>query len=157
LHRTIDTLALRRHADRAADGVVRGPSFGQRCTKVSGCLVASSLVHVDAVGGARLAHDILQRRAVAVEESGALRLTVVGEDHEIVRARSLLRSVLDPRELPIDLAQRRERIRSLDARVVGDLIIGKKGRVGDRPAGVEISDDRGYLEIALDHRSPRAH
>src|ERR687898_638934 len=72
LHSTVYPLALCRHADRAAKGIVCGPSFGQRCAKVSGCLVATSFVHVDAVGGARLAHDILQRRAIALEEGSAL-------------------------------------------------------------------------------------
>src|SRR5215208_6302261 len=104
-----------------------------------------------------VAHAFLQRRAVALEEGGALRLTVVGEHHEMVRARGLLRRLLDTGELPIDLAQHRQRIRPLDARVVGDFIIGKKGRVGDRPACVEVADDRRHLEVALNHRSPRAH
>ena len=74
----------------------------------------------------------------------------------MVRAWGLLRRLLDPRELPIDLAQYRQRIRPLDARVVGDLIIGKKGCVGDRPAGVEVADDRRHLEVALNHSSARA-
>jgi hypothetical protein len=72
LHSTVYPLALRRRADRAAKGVVCFPRFGQRCAKVSGCLVASSFVYVDAIGGARLAHDTLQRSAMALQEGGAL-------------------------------------------------------------------------------------
>ena len=46
---------------------------------------------------------------------------------------------------------------ALDARVVGDLVVGEEGRVDDGPAGDHVADDGGDLQVALDDRRPRAH
>jgi hypothetical protein len=50
---------------------------------------------------------------------------VVGEHDEAVRARRVRQGGLEPGELVVDAPQRGERVRALDARVVGDLVVGE--------------------------------
>ena len=54
-------------------------------------------------------------------------------------------------------AQHRERVGSLDARMVCDLVVGEERRVDDRPAGEHVADDRRDLKVALDDHRLRAH
>ena len=80
-------------------------------------------------------HELLERDPVAVQERRALGLAVVGEDDEPVRAAARPRAAAAMRPIwRSTRAQRRERVGALDARVVGDLVVGEERRVADRPA-----------------------
>src|SRR5919112_1067159 len=66
----------------------------------------------------------------------------------------VLHGRFDPRKLPVYFAQGGERIGALYPRVVGHLIVAKERRVGDRPPGIDVTDQRLHLKVALDHRRP---
>ena len=90
----------------------------------------------------RPVHDLLERLAVALAERRALRLAVVGEHDEVIRARRLRRRTLQPGELVIVSLEHRERIGLANPRVVGDLVIADERRVADRHA----LDDVGHQQ-----------
>ena len=112
--------APRRLGDRVADrGVVLVARLDSRATLAAGDRALDELVQVVAVA-------LLERRALG--------LPVVGEDDDLVRARREPAGALDPAELLVELAQRLERVRALEARVVGDLVVARERRVDGRAA-----------------------
>src|SRR5215217_2263940 len=151
---SVDRPPLRRPPYGPGDGAVATRRLRQRGAQVPHGFVAWGC-GLDALGGTGSLHEMLQRRAVAILECRPLGLAVVGQNDQTVRAGRILNGRFDPCELPVDLAQGGERIRALYPRVVGNLVVAEERRVGDRTPGIEISDQRLHLEVALDHRRPR--
>ena len=76
--------------------------------------------------------------AVALLERRALRLAVVGEHDDLVRARRVAARALDAAELLVELAQRLERVGALEAGVVRDLVVARERRVDGGPAAHHV-------------------
>ena len=85
-------------------------------------------------GRERALDELVEPVAVSLLERRALRLAVVGEHDDLVRARREPAGVLDPAELLVELAQRLERVGALEPGVVRDLVVARERRV-DRRAG----------------------
>jgi hypothetical protein len=117
--------------------------------------MASGGDRVASAGG--LADELLERDPVSVQEGRALGLTVVGEHDQPVGPRRVAGGRGDPRDLPVAPAQRQQGLRTLDPRVMGDLVVREERGVRDRAPGVHVGDHGRDLEIALDHRRPCAH
>ena len=100
--------------------------------------------------------DLLERRPVALEEGRALTLSVVREHDDVVRARRILGRAHDPVEGLVEVPEHGERIRALDARVVGDLVVARERRVHHGAPGVDVADDGGHGQVALDDDHERA-
>ena len=79
---------------------------------------------------------------MALLEGRALRLAVVGEDDDLVRARRVPAGAVDAAELLVELAERLERVGPLEPGVVRDLVVAREGRV-DRGAALEHVGDHG--------------
>lgn len=109
----------------------------------------------DRAAPAGLRHDRLERRPVALAERRALRLAVVAEHHDLVGAGRPRRRRRDPRDPPVDAAEHRQRVASLQAGVVGDLVVGQERGVDRRPPGLEVADDGLDLEVELDRGGER--
>ena len=77
-------------------------------------------------------HELVEPVAVALPEGRPLRLAVVGEDDELVRPRGVAAGALDAPELLVELAQRLERVVTLEAGVMRDLVVAREGRVDQR-------------------------
>ena len=75
---------------------------------------------------------------------------MVGQDNEVVRPGRRIGRCRDARDLAVEPAQHGEGVNTLDARVMGDLVIGQEGRVPHGSSGVEITDDRCDLQVTLD-------
>ena len=155
--RAAGATALGHRAHGVAGRRVVARHLGQPGAQVRQALVLAAGGGLDVVGLAARAHEVLERHPVAVEERRALRLAVVGEDDEAVRARRVGDRRLDAADLAVDLAQDGERVVALDARVVRDLVVGEERRVDDGAPGHHVADHRGDLQVALDDRRPRAH
>ena len=83
----------------------------------------------------RALDELVEAVAVALLERRPLRLPVVGEDDDLVRARRVAARALDMAEVVVELAQRLEGVGALEARVVRDLVVAREGRVdGGAPA-----------------------
>jgi hypothetical protein len=63
----------------------------------------------------------------------------------------------DPVDRLVDLAQDRERVGTLDPRVVRDLVVGQERRVDHRAPGEHVGGDRRDLQVELDDGRVRAH
>ncbi len=113
------------------------------------------LVAVEEVGhlaaGQRPLHELVEPVAVALLERRALRLPVVGEDDELIRPRGVSARVLDATELLVELAQRLERVRSLQAGVMRDLVVAREGRIDRRPPTHHVCEDAEHDQVAHDH------
>ena len=95
--------------------------------------------------------------AVSLLEGRALRLAVVGEHDELVRARRVAARAVDAAELLVELAQRLERVRALEPRVVCDLVVAREGRVDGRPPPHHVREDAVDDQVADDHAHRPAH
>ena len=105
----------------------------------------------------RAAHEVLEPVAVALEEGGALGLAVVREHDDLVGAGRVAPGALDAAELLVELAQGLERVGALEARVVGDLVVGGEGRVDRGAAGHHVGQHAvGPRGRARRRTSPRA-
>ena len=154
---TVDALAAGEGAHSPAEQPGGAAGLGQTGPEVAERLVAVSVLSLHRLRAARALDQVLQALPVAVQEGLSLRLTVVGEDDQVIGALSVGGRCGDAGDLPVHAAQRREGIHPLDAGVVRHLVVGQERRVPDRPARVEVSDHGGDLEVALDHRAPRPH
>ena len=92
------------------------------------------------------AHEVGEVVAVPLPEGRALRLSVVGQDDELIRPRGVAPRPVDPSELLVELAQRLEGVGPLQPRVVGDLVVARERRVHHRPpfhhVGKHAEDDQ---------------
>ena len=88
----------------------------------------------------KIGNQFGERLTVALLERRAHALAVVGEHDEVVWPRRLSRHPLQTGEDRIDGAENREHVRSVNAGMVGDLIVGEKGRVDGRYASEHIRD-----------------
>ena len=90
--------------------------------------------------------ELVQSVAVALLEGRTLGLPVIGEHDQLVGPRRVAAGPLDAPELLVELAERLERVGALEARVVGDLVVAREGRVDRRaPAhhvGEHAEDDQ---------------
>ena len=80
--------------------------------------------------------------AVALQECCAQRLAVVGQDHEVVWPRRVLRSAGEAAERAIDAVERIEALGSRRAAVVGDLVIVGVRDVDHGRAAEHLLDDQ---------------
>jgi hypothetical protein len=94
---------------------------------------------------------------VALLEGGALRLSVVGEDDDLVRARSVRPRPSDAPELLVELAQRLHRVGALEARMVGDLVVAGEGGIHRGASAHHVGQDAEDDEVADDHAHRAAH
>src|SRR4029453_16575575 len=78
-------------------------------------------------------HELVEPVAIALPERRPLRLAVVGEDDELVRPRGVAAGALDAPELLVELSQRLERVVTLEAGVMCDLVVAREGRIDRRP------------------------
>ena len=97
-------------------------------------------------------HQLLERDVVALPERPPLRLAMVGEHDEVVRARRLKHGALQPLELRVEQVEHGEGIRLGDAGMVGDLVVADEGRVRDRHALDDVREQRRDVEVAHRHR-----
>src|SRR5207249_11804433 len=126
LYGSIDRPAPGRRPHGLRDRALAAGHLGQRRGEQARALRALRRA-LEARGLARLPDQVLEALVVAVLERGSLALAVIGEDHELVRTRCVLRGRHDPAELAVDLAQDRECVWPLDAGMVGDLVVGEEG------------------------------
>ena len=84
---------------------------------------------------------VLEGHAVALQERRAEALAVVGEDDEAVGTRRVLGRLAQRPQLAVDAVERVERLRSLGAAVVGDLVVVGVVHVDDRRAAQHLLDD----------------
>ena len=95
-------------------------------------VAAGDLGDVSCLQGQR--DELLEAIAVSLLERGALRLPVVGKNDDVVRSRCVAPRPVDARELLVELPKRFERVRTLEPRVVRDLVVAREGRVHRRHA-----------------------
>ena len=105
----------------------------------------------------RALDELVEPVAVALLEGRALRLPVVREDHDLVRARRVPARAPDAAELLVELAEGLERVGALEARVVSDLVVACEGRIHGRAAAHHVAEDAEDDEVADDHAHRAAH
>ena len=93
---------------------------------------------------------------VPLEEGRALALPVVREHDDPVGPRRVLGRPDDAVEGLVEVAKDGQRVRALDARVVGDLVVARERGVDRRPARVDVTDDRRHRQVALHDDHERA-
>jgi hypothetical protein len=142
---------------RVARAKMRPPTLGSwRASAQDGAHIAPGLV--DRRGGVHIAlgqspaYDILERLAVALAERRTLGLAVVGKHHEAIGARGLSRRALEPGQLPIVALQHRQGVGLANPRMMGHLVVAHEGRVGDRHALDDVSQQQGCHDVAHHHR-----
>ena len=74
----------------------------------------------------RAANQVVQRVSVALLERRALRLPVIGEDDDLVRARSVSAGPCDSPELLVELAERLDRVVPLETGVRHLVVAGQR-------------------------------
>ena len=94
---------------------------------------------------------------MALLEGRALGLAVVGEHHDLVRARRVMTRPRDAAELLVELAQSLERVGALEARMVGHLVVAREGRVDGRSAAHHVGEHGEDHEVADDDAHRTAH
>ena len=150
---TFDGVALHERADQLADAAVLVvDDLGQRPVEVAPTL-RRHLGHLDVVLLVdERRHDRLERDAVPLEERRTLGLAVIGQHDDVVRAGRLGDGVFEAGELLIETAERVERGRCEDARVVGHLVVSDEVGVGGGHAAVDVAHQRVQGEVAQDRR-----
>ena len=118
-------------------------------------VAAGDLSHASALEGAL--DELVQPVAVPLLEGRALRLPVVGEDDDLVRARRVAARAIDPAELLVELAEGLQRVGALEPRVMGDLVVAREGRVHRGPAAHHVGEDAVDDQVADDHAHRAAH
>ena len=122
-----------------------------------GALLVTACEAVDAAARERPLDELVDPVAVALLERRALRLTVVGEDDDLVRPRCVGASALDAAELLIELAQRLERVGALEAGVVRHLVVARERRVDGGPTLHHVLEDAVDDQVADEHAERAAH
>ena len=101
--------------------------------------------------------EVVEPVAVSLLEGCALRLAVVGEDDDLVRAGCVAARTGDAAELVVELAQRLERVGALQPGVVGDLVVARERRVDRGPPAHHVRQHRLHDQVAHDDAHRRAH
>ena len=96
----------------------------------------------------RAANQVVQRVPVALLERRALGLPVIGEDDDLVGARSVSAGPRDSPELLVELAERFDRVVPLETGVVRDLVVAGQRRVNGGTAAEHVRDHREDDEVA---------
>jgi hypothetical protein len=110
------------------------------------------------VGGLeRPGDELVQAVAVALLERRSLRLPVVGQDHDLVGPRCVPARPGDAPELMVQLAQRLERVGTLEAGVVRDLVVARERCVDGGSATHHVGQHRLNDQIAHDDAHRGAH
>ena len=101
--------------------------------------------------------ELVEPVAVPLAEGRSLRLAVIGQDDELVRACGVAAGALDAPELLVELPQRFERVLAFEAGVVRDLVVAREGRVDRRPPLHHVAEDAVDNQVADDdaHRRPQ--
>ncbi len=107
--------------------------------------------------GERSLDELVEPVAVSLLERRALRLSVVGEDDELVRPRGVAARPVDPRELLVELAERLHRVRPLQAGVVGDLVVARERRVHRGAAFHHVVQHAVHDQVADEDAQGGAH
>ncbi len=95
--------------------------------------------------------ELVEPVAVALLERRPLRLAVIGEHDDLVRAGCVAASTVDPGELLVELPERLERVGPLQPGVVGHLVVAGEGRVDRGPSPHHVGQDAEDDEVAHDH------
>ena len=103
------------------------------------------------------ANELAKADAIALEEGLAKALAVVGQDHELVRARCLLGRLHERRDRVVDAIQRLERLDAFRPAVVGQLVVVGEVGVDDVRAAVHLLDDQRDIDVAKQHVAGCAH
>src|SRR5215210_932177 len=127
--------------------------LGDRMANRTLVLVAG-LDSAHAPGREAAGDQVVEPVAVALAERRALRLTVVGEDDDVVRPGRVAACPLDHAEALIELAQRLERVLALEPGVMRDLVVAGEGRVYGRGAARHVLEDGMDDEVADEHAHP---
>ena len=104
-----------------------------------------------------VADDLAEALAVALLERRAEALAVVGEDHELVRARRVLGGLGQGADRLVDAVERLERLDPLGAAVVGELVVVGEVRVDDVRAAIHLLDDQRDVHVAQQDVARGAH
>ena len=99
----------------------------------------------------RALDELVEPVAVALLERRALRLPVVREHDDLVGARRVAQRALDAAELLVELAQRLQRVRPLEPRVVRDLVVARERGVDGRAAAHHVREHAVHDQVADDH------
>ena len=99
----------------------------------------------------RALDELVEPVAVALLERRALRLPVVREHDDLVGTRRVAARALDAAELLVELAQRLQRVRPLEPRVVRDLVVAREGGVDGRAAAHHVREHAVDDQVADDH------
>ncbi len=119
-------------------------------------LVAAREVR-DLPGRQRALDELVEPVAVSLLEGRSLRLPVVREHDDLVGARRVPARAVDPPELLVELAQRLERVRALEARVVRHLVVAGERRVDRRSTLEHVGQDAVHDQVADDDAHRGAH
>ena len=139
-------VARAEHDDVPVGDVVLGPllllpgRLGEGVADHGALLVAAGdPCHVAA--RERALDQLVEAVAVALLEGRPLRLPVVGEDDDLVRPGRVAACSLDLPEVVVELAERLERVRPLETRVVRHLVVARECRVDRRPSAHHVGED----------------
>src|SRR3954469_1227077 len=119
-------------------------------------LLVAALERTDAPVYKVALHELVEPVAVALPEGRPLRLTVVGEDDELVGPRGVAPGALDAPELLVELPQGLERGMALEAGVMGALVVAREGRVDRGPTLHHVGEDAVHDQVAGDDAHRRA-
>ena len=99
--------------------------------------------------------ELVEPVAVALLERRALGLAVIGEHDDLVRPRGVAARAGDAAELLVELAQRLQRVRALEAGVVRDLVVARERRVDRGAAAHHVGQHAEDDQVAHDHAHRR--
>ena len=119
-------------------------------------LLVSTRDSGDVAARERALDELVEAVAVSLLEGRSLRLPVVGEDDDLVRPRGVVAGALDVPEVVVELAQRLEGVGTLEARVVGDLVVARERRVDRGAPAHDVGEHARHDQVAHEHaeRSP---
>ncbi len=155
-------VARAEHDDIAVGDVVLGPLRllpGGVADGVSDhrALLVSPGDPLDGALRERALDQIVEAIPVALLEGRALGLPVVGEDDDLVRPGGVAERSLDLVELVVELAQRLERVRALEAGVVRDLVVAREGRIDGRSPAHDVGEHARDDQVAHEDAERSSH
>ena len=102
----------------------------------------------DVAARERALDELVEAVPVALLEGRSLGLPVVGQDHDLVRPRGVVAGALDMTEVVVELAQRLEGVRALEAGVMRDLVVARERRVDGRSPAHDVREHAGHDQVA---------
>ena len=105
---------------------------------------------------AELGDQRRQRLSGALLEGRPLRLAVVGQDDDLVRAGDESRGPLDPPDLAVEVTQHGQGVDAFGPGVVGDLVVAEHVDVDGSAPLAHVVDHTLHRHVAGDHRRERA-